>query len=340
MPKSAIGYVETARADTDRISGVSVVVPIYNEIDNIVPLHTELTAALSDIGKPYEIILVDDGSTDGSSAALADLTDRDSHVRVVEFRRNFGQTAAMKAGVDHARMDAVVTIDGDLQNDPSDIAAMIVKLEEGYDLVHGWRRDRQDALITRKLPSRIANRLISWSTGFPIHDLGCTLKAIRRDVMVEIELYGEMHRFIPILLHQRGARCIEMVTNHRPRVAGVSKYGIGRTITVLLDLLTVNFLLFNSAHPMRTFGLLGMLSMALSVVSLILLVLMKVIGGVDMTGNPFLILSVMAGLAGIQLLSLGLVGEVLARVYFGQDLRETYAVRRVIERASGVSHGG
>lgn len=305
-----------------------MVVPIFNERGNIAQLHEELSAALGAIGKPYEIILVDDGSTDGSSEAMAELATHDPRVRLIEFRRNYGQTAAMKAGIDHATMDTIVTIDGDLQNDPADIGPMIAKLEEGFDLVHGWRRHRQDALISRKLPSVIANRLISWSTGFPIHDLGCTLKAMRRELVSEIELYGDMHRFIPILLFQRGARCHEMEMHHRPRLSGETKYGIGRTLVVILDLLTVRYLLNNSAHPMRIFGGLGLASLLLALLSALATVVMKIASGIDMTGNPLLLLSVMSGLAGLQLLSLGILGEVLARVYYAQGRRTPYAVRR------------
>ncbi|KFE34956.1 glycosyltransferase family 2 protein [Thioclava atlantica] len=312
------------------VEGLSVVIPVFNEIGNLPRLHEELTAALEAIGKPYEIILVDDGSTDGSREAASEMAGADPHLRCVQFRRNYGQTAALKAGIDHASMDVVVTLDGDLQNDPADIAAMVAKLEEGYDLVHGWRRHRKDAFVSRKLPSLIANRLISWSTGFPIHDLGCTLKAVRRELVSEIELYGDMHRFIPILLFQRGARCVEVETNHRARIAGETKYGIGRTLVVVLDLLTVKFLLSNAAHPMLVFGGLGLAGFALAGVAGLVTVTMKLFGGVDMTGNPFLLLTVMAGLAGVQMLSLGILGEVLARVYYSQGRRKPYAVRRLV----------
>lgn len=319
--------VRTLTTD-DRVHSISVVVPIYNEIGNIDRLHSELTAALVPLGKPYEIILVDDGSKDGSTAALEVVAATDAHVKLVIFRRNYGQTAAMKAGIDSASMDVVITMDGDLQNDPVDIGPMIAKIEEGYDLVHGWRINRQDALFSRKLPSRIANSIISRATRFPIHDLGCTLKAIRREILTEVELYGDMHRFIPILLFQRGARCVEIPTHHRARMSGSTKYGIGRTMVVLLDLLTVKYLLDYAAHPMRVFGGLGLMSFGLAFLSIFILVGMKIFGGVDMTGNPFLMLSVVAGLAGLQLLSLGLIGEILARIYYATSEKTHYAVRR------------
>ncbi len=315
------------------VRDISVVVPIYNEIDNISGMYAELTQAMEAIGLPYEIVLVDDGSRDGSTQALRDLATQDARVHVVVFRRNYGQTAAMQAGVDHARMEVVVTIDGDRQNDPADIARMIAKLNEGYDLVHGWRRDRKDALVSRKIPSRIANWLIARVTRFPINDLGCTLKAMRRDILSEIELYGDMHRFIPILLYKRGARCAEVVTNHRPRVAGVTKYGIGRTLVVLLDLVTVKFMLDYAAHPMRLFGGLALLGGAVSMLSLIVMVLMKYPGGVDFSGNPLLLLTAISGLAGLQFLCFGIVGEVLARLYFTRGNRLQYAVRETINIA-------
>lgn len=309
------------------VSGVSVVVPIYNELDNIPRLHEELTGAMRALGKPYELILVDDGSNDGSIDALRRLADENPDTRVILFRRNYGQTSAMKAGIDHAKMDVVVTIDGDLQNDPADIAAMIAKLEEGFDLVHGWRIDRHDSLVNRKIPSRVANWLISRVTHFPIHDLGCTLKATRRSILQEIELYGDMHRFIPILLFQRGARCAEIATHHRSRVAGETKYGISRTITVLLDLVTVKYMLDYSAHPMRLFGGIGLICFAISALSLFVAVGMKLMSNADLTGNPLLLMSMVAGLAGLQLLSLGILGEISARIYYSRDRHTHYAVR-------------
>ena len=317
----------------DQVRNLSIVVPIYNEVGNLKRLYSELTEALMAFGKPYEIILVDDGSKDGSTRSLETIAATDPRVKLIVFRRNYGQTAAMKAGIDLASMDVVITIDGDLQNDPADIGPMIAKLEEGYDLVHGWRVHRQDAMISRKLPSRIANRIISRVTRFPIHDLGCTLKAIRRNILSEVEFYGDMHRFIPILLYQRGARCFEIETHHRARVAGVTKYGIGRTLVVLLDLLTVKYLLDYSAHPMRIFGGAGLVSFSFAFLFFLLLISMKLFGGVDITGNPFLMLSVVAGLAGLQLLSLGLIGEILARIYFATGHKTYYAILRTVNFA-------
>lgn len=324
--RAAAQQVEADR-ETRTVDGVSVIVPIYNEVENLPELHRQLTTALADIGKEYEIIFVDDGSTDGSLEALRALAECDQRCRIVAFRRNYGQTAALKAGIDHASLDVIVTIDGDLQNDPADVVTIIEKLEEGYDLVHGWRKNRQDDVLSRILPSRIANWLISRVTHFPIHDLGCTLKGIRRDILSEIDLYGDMHRFIPILLFQRGARCAEVVTNHRSRQHGTTKYGIGRTAVVILDLVTVKFMLDYADHPMRLFGGLALMSLLVSLLAFVLTVGMKVFAGQNMTGNPLLLLTAIAGLAGLQFLCVGILGEVLARIYYGGRGRTHYAVR-------------
>ncbi len=311
------------------VDGVSVVVPIHDELGNLPRLHAELTAALDRLGKPYEIVLVDDGSRDGSARLMEGIAARDPRVKFVLLRRNYGQTSALRAGMDRARFGAIVTIDGDLQNDPADIPAMVATLEEGYDLVAGWRRERQDAQLTRKLPSRLANRLIRRVTGVPIRDLGCTLKVIRREFLQELELYGDMHRFVSILMVQRGARWTEVPTSHRPRVAGVTKYGLWRTVVVLLDLITLKYLLDYSAHPMRLFGGLGLLCLVVSGLAFVLALGMKVLGGVDLTGNPLLLLTVLSVLSALQLFSLGILSEVLVRIYYGRAAQRThYSVRR------------
>jgi glycosyltransferase involved in cell wall biosynthesis len=236
----------------------------------------------------------------------------------------------MQAGLQAASGDVIITMDGDLQNDPSDIAMMLDKIDEGYDLVHGWRKKRKDALVNRRLPSMIANWIISKTTGFPIHDLGCTLKAIRREIAHDLELYGEMHRFIPILAHWRGARCVEVVTNHHPRQFGETKYGISRTLRVVLDLITVKYMLDYFASPMKLFGMVGFGCGGLSVLSLFTVLTMKLAGSVDMTGNPLLLLAVFSAMLSIQFLSLGLLGEVSARIYFGSLGKEHYTVREMI----------
>lgn len=316
--------------DGDSGLSLSVVVPIYNEVENLDPLCNELNKVLPGLGCPYEIILVDDGSTDGSAARLSEIAGLDPRVRVVLFRKNYGQTAAMQAGLQYSSHDVVVTMDGDLQNDPSDIPMMLEKISQGYDLVHGWRKERKDAWINRRLPSRLANWLISKTTGFQIHDLGCTLKAMRREIAQDLELYGEMHRFIPILAHQRGARCVEVVVKHHARRFGQTKYGIGRSLRVVLDLLTVKFLLDYSASPMKLFGMIAVWCFLASGVSGFGVMAMKILGQVDMTGNPLLLLTVLLVTSGIQFLSLGLLSEVNARTYYGSQGKQHYAVRQLL----------
>lgn len=308
---------------------VSAVIPIYNEEENIPILHGELTQVFSEMDVEYELLYVDDGSSDTSVAVLEGLAEQDRHVKIVQLRRNYGQTAAMQAGLDEASGDVLITLDGDLQNDPADIPVLLAKIEEGYDLVHGWRKNRQDTFVTRKLPSKIANWLISKVTKFPIHDLGCTLKAMRREFAKEIELYGEMHRFIPILAHQRGAKCVEVVTHHRARRFGVSKYGLSRTVRVVLDLMTVKFLQDYLTSPMKIFGKLGLGCIGISGLSLAATLWMKLVSGVDMTGNPLLMLTVLSTMAGIQMLSLGILGEMNARIYFDRSNRPYDIGRRV-----------
>jgi glycosyltransferase involved in cell wall biosynthesis len=305
---------------------LSVIIPVYNECDNVVPLYRQLDAVLRPLGDEYEILFVDDGSDDGTDESLRTLASRDSHVRIVRFRRNYGQTAAMQAGFEWASGDVVITMDGDLQNDARDIPMMLAKIDEGFDLVHGWRRNRQDAWLHRRLPSRIANWLISRVTGFPVRDLGCTLKAVRREFARELDLVGEMHRFIPILAHQRGARCVEVVTRHHARQFGESKYGIARTVRVLLDLVTVKFMLDYFSSPMKLFGKIGIGCGALGLLSLIATVAMKMFGAVDMTGNPMLLLSMLSVMVGVQFLSLGLLGEVNVRIYYDHLRRKPYAI--------------
>lgn len=309
---------------------ISIVVPIYNEQDNVALLIEEIERALVGFPNPWELILVDDGSTDETVPRLQRLAESRPFVRLVLLRRNFGQTAAMHAGIQHAAGDIIVTIDGDLQNDPADIPRLVAKIEEGYDLVHGWRKHRQDRFLNRKLPSRIANWLISRVTGFPIHDLGCTLKALRRDLAQQLELYGEMHRFIPILAHQIGARSCELVTNHRARKFGTTKYGIGRTTRVILDLLTVRFLQKYFDSPMKFFGKLGMLVGGVALLAGLGVIGMKLFSGTDMTGNPLLLLSILAVILSAQFFSLGLLGEVNARIYFANGRRQNYQVRDLV----------
>ncbi|WP_166825063.1 glycosyltransferase family 2 protein [Thalassoroseus pseudoceratinae] len=316
--------------DVDRVDSVSVVVPIYNEVENLPLLYNALNDVLTKFDREYEMILVDDGSQDGSKAVLRELAAKDSHVKVIELRANFGQSAAMSAGIQAASCDVVVTLDGDLQNDPTDIPMMIAKIEEGYDLVHGWRKNRQDALVNRKLPSKAANWLISRTTGFPVHDLGCTLKAIRREVAQEIELYGEMHRFIPILAHWRGAKCAEVVTKHHARRFGESKYGISRVTRVLLDLITVKYFIQYLVSPMKLFGFVGLMCLALGGLSGAATIFLKMFHEFDMTGNPLLLLSVFSTMVGGQFLAVGMLGELGSRMYYEVRGRQPYAVRHML----------
>lgn len=308
---------------------LSLIVPVYNELHNLEPLHAAISAVARKIGGAYELIFIDDGSRDGSGELLDRLAAEDPAVKVIHFRRNFGQTAAMSAGLRLAMGDVVVLLDGDLQNDPADIPLLLAKLDEGFDLAHGWRRHRHDPWLTRKLPSRLANWLISRVTGFAAHDLGCSLKAMRREIACELRLYGEMHRFIPILAHWRGARCAEVVVRHHPRRAGRSKYGLSRTGRVLLDLITVNYMVRYQTSPMKLFGGIGLLSLLAGGVAAAATVAMK-LRGTDMTGNPLLLLTVFASLAGLQFLVLGMLGEVAVRIYYESQDLAPYAVRSLV----------
>jgi len=314
-------------------TSVSAVIPVYNEQENVRPAYEGVIRALEPLGRPCEIVFVDDGSTDATFARLAELAESDSRVKLVRLRRNFGQTAALQAGIHHAAGGVIVTLDGDLQNDPADIPAMLEKLDEGYDVVYGWRKDRRDRWLTRRLPSQLANWLIARVTGFPAHDLGCALKAIRRSIAEDLELYGEMHRFIAILAHWQGARCFEMVTRHHARRHGKAKYGLGRTLRVVLDLMTVKFMLRWFASPMKLFGMIGLVFGGLAGLSGLATLAMKLAGGVDMTGNPLLLLTVFSVIAATQFLSLGLLGEVCVRIYYQGRNRQSYAVaeRRNLE---------
>lgn len=311
--------------------GISVIVPVYNEEDNVVLSYQEITSVLQKLDFDYEIIFVDDGSRDETVSRLLATVDGDPHVRLVQFRRNFGQTAAMAAGFDHSRFDIVVTLDGDLQNDPNEIPAMIAKLEEGYDLVAGWRKHRQDKFLSRRLPSLIANWIISRSTNVRLHDYGCTLKVMTGEVARGIRLYGEMHRFIPALAGEMGARIAEVPVNHRARRFGTSKYGISRTIRVVLDLITVKFLLGYSKRPIHLFGPVGLFSSGLGAALLVMMTYQRLFEHQPMGNRPLLSLAVMMVIIGLQFLVFGLLAEVLARTYYESQDKRIYVVRRVFE---------
>mgnify|MGYP001567648532 CR=1 FL=1 len=309
---------------------ISVVVPLCNERENVVALWSELKTALDRTGEPWEAILVDDGSTDGSQALLREAAAADARLRALILARNYGQTAALAAGFEAARADVIVTLDGDLQNDPADIPTLLARIAEGHDVVCGWRRERQDPFLTRVLPSRAANWLISWITGVHLHDYGCTLKAYRREVLMDLHLYGEMHRFLPAIASWGGWRIAEAPVNHRPRQAGRSKYGLGRTLKVLLDLVTVKFLGSYVTKPIYVFGGLGIACFALAFVSLGALVYRKVAGIESMIQSPLLLLSTLLVLLGAQSVFLGLLAEMLVRTYYESQKKHIYRVREVI----------
>jgi glycosyltransferase involved in cell wall biosynthesis len=309
---------------------LSIVAPLLNEQENIGLLYEQITQTLAG-SYDYEIIFVDDGSSDNSFNVLADLQEEDAGIVVIRFRKNFGQTAALSAGFAHARGKIIVAIDADLQNDPADIPKMIAKLDEGFDVVSGWRKKRHDNAITRLLPSKIANWLISTITGVKLHDYGCTLKAYRREVLEETKLYGEMHRFIPALASWSGARIAEMVVNHRPRTAGTAKYGLGRTLKVILDLITVKFLGSFSTKPIYIFGGLGLISGLGAIASGLAVIYQKFAYEFSMNRNPLLILTAVCILATIQFILMGLLAELLVRTYHESQNRPTYVIKEILE---------
>ncbi len=311
---------------------VSIVVPVYNEEDSLRPLHAEITAAMQKTPLVhYEIILVDDGSRDRSVEVCRELHNADpEHVRVIVLRRNFGQTAAMAAGFDAARAAVVVPMDADLQNDPADIGLLLDKLDEGFDVVSGWRANRQDKALSRKLPSMIANRLISWITGVHLHDYGCTLKAYRREVTEHMNFYGELHRFLPALASWAGARVAEIPVNHRSRQFGVSKYGIGRTIRVILDLITIKFLMSYSTKPMQVFGKVGAASLGVGFLAGLITVYDKVFYHLSVNRNGWALVCLLFLLTGMQFISMGLLGEINIRTYYESQKKRIYTVRETL----------
>jgi glycosyltransferase involved in cell wall biosynthesis len=310
---------------------LSVVVPIYNEVESIPSLIEAIATSLKATDLTYELICVDDGSQDGSSELLKQQAQARTDLRVVLLRRNYGQTAAMAAGFDWARGRVIVTLDGDLQNDPADIPLLLAKLAEGYDLVSGWRKHRQDAAVTRLLPSKIANWLIGQITSVKLHDYGCSLKAYRSELVADMNLYGELHRFLPALAYIEGARITEMPVRHHARRYGTSKYGLGRTFRVLMDLLTIWFMKKFLTRPMHVFGLLGLISMFLGTVLGGYLTVLKIGLGEEIGNRPLLILAVVLLLTGVQLFSFGLLAELLMRTYHESQGRPIYRVREVVE---------
>jgi glycosyltransferase involved in cell wall biosynthesis len=315
------------------MTNLSVVIPIKDERDNLKPLHDRLREALEPLKLAYEVIIVDDGSIDGSYELLEKLAAADPHLKVVRLRRNFGQTPALQAGIDWSSGEILVTMDGDLQNDPADIPMLVEKLNEGYDAVLGLRAKRQDHFFVRKVPSLLGNWLIRKVTGVHIKDMGCTLRAMRRELAEALPLYGELHRFVPVLAQQYGGRLAQVAVRHHPRTAGKTKYNLTRTVRVVLDLITIKFLHSYLTRPMHVLGLAGLISMGLGFISLVATIWMKSRMGVYMTGNPLLLLSAMLELIGVQFISMGLLGEVLTRTYFESQGKAAYTVRNTLNLA-------
>jgi glycosyltransferase involved in cell wall biosynthesis len=310
---------------------ISIVVPVYNEEENLEDLIRKISGTMEGYTESYEVVLVDDGSTDGSFAIMKRMAGDYPHLRVIRFGINYGQTAAIAAGFFYARGRIVVTMDADLQNDPSDVPHLVEKIHEDWDVASGWRKNRFDAFWTRKLPSMAANWLISRITGLQLHDYGCTLKAYRSEIIKHIELYGEMHRFIPALARWAGARVTEVVVKHHPRKKGVSKYGISRTMRVLLDLFVVKFLMTYSTQPIQIFGGLGLLCFFLSAFTLLVVLVLRVFAGVDMSGNPLLYASFTGFMLSVMLVLMGLNSEMLARTYHESQRKPIYVVREIVD---------
>lgn len=310
---------------------ISIVVPLYNEEKNVEELCSSLNETIRVLNRETEVIFIDDGSTDGTFDILSRLKKSNGNVRIIRFTRNFGQTAAMSAGFDYATGEIIVTMDGDLQNDPKDIPLLIEKIEEGYDIVSGWRAKRRDRLLSRKIPSRVANWLIGLMTGVKLHDSGCSLKAYRSHVVKNLRLYGEMHRFIPALASSRGARIAEVKVNHHPRRRGSSKYGISRTIRVILDLITIKFLLSFLTRPLQIFGLLGLAFSGMGFLICLYLSLLKLILGRSISDRPLLLLGVLLLVLGVQFIGFGLIAEMQTRTYYEVQNKPIYVIKDLIE---------
>lgn len=316
---------------------LSIVIPFCNEEDSVRPLHDQIVQALGGIGRPYEVIAVDDGSTDRTLTMLEQVLKEDARWSVVVLRRNFGQTAALSAGFDHARGEVIVTLDGDLQNDPADIPKLL-ELIETYDMVSGWRANRMDPFLSRRLPSILANWMISVTTGIRLHDYGCSLKAYRRGVVEHLRLYGDLHRFIPAIASWMGVSIAEIAVNHRPRQYGRSKYTIARTVRVLLDLITVKFFLSFRTKPIQVFGLFGLIVGTVGGGLLVYLAGLKLLLGQQIGGRPLLLLSVLLVLLGVQLVGMGLLGEMVARVYYESQGKPIYMVKKVMPERESIGH--
>ncbi|HVE57917.1 MAG TPA: glycosyltransferase family 2 protein [Pyrinomonadaceae bacterium] len=309
---------------------LSLFLPVLDEEENLRPMHAKIQEALNSLGKTAEVIYVDDGSTDKSLQILREIAAEDSRVRVISLRRNYGQTAAMSAGIDAAKGEILIPMDADLQNDPKDIARLLEKLNEGYDVVSGWRKNRQDKLISRKLPSKIANKIISWIGGVHLHDYGCSLKAYRREVIQDVRLYGEMHRFIPIYASWAGARVTEIPVDHHARTMGKSKYGISRTIKVVFDLMTIKFMASYQTKPIYVFGTFGMISFFLSIFAGLWAFVLKFVYGVSFILTPLPVIAIVLFAISMQFFLMGLLAEMLVRTYHESQDKTIYAVREKI----------
>ena len=318
---------------------LSVVIPLLNEEENIPILYEELKGVLDALDDEHEILFIDDGSTDRSLELLCNLRKNDSHVVIINFRKNFGQTAAMAAGFDYAQGDVIITMDADLQNDPQDIPRLLEQIKVGNDVVTGWRFDRKDAFINRRLPSIIANKIISKVTGVNLHDYGCTLKAFRKEVIKSVKLYGEMHRFIPAIASGMGIDFTEVKVNHRARRFGSSKYGISRTIRVILDLMTVKFLLSYSTRPIQVFGLMGVVSGGIGFLIALIMTFQRQFMGIPLSDRPMLFLAVLLIFIGIQFISLGLIAELQARTYHESQNKPVYHIKKLF-RTESEARGG
>jgi glycosyltransferase involved in cell wall biosynthesis len=309
---------------------LSILIPIFNEEENLLPLYERLTKTLQKAGRAYEILFVDDGSSDGSLDILIDISKKNPNVKVISFSRNFGQTAALSAGIDSSKGDIIIPMDGDLQNDPEDILLLLQKIEEGYDVVSGWRKNRKDPLFTRRIPSTIASKMISIIGGVHLHDYGCTLKAYKRDILKNIRLYGEMHRFIPIYAYWIGARVSEIPVNHFPRRSGASKYGLSRIFKVILDLMVVKFLLSYSQKPIYVFGGMGLLMMLGAILSGGYAIYLKIFKGVSFILTPLPLLSVLLLMLGFISILMGFLAEILTRTYYESQRKTPYQIKETI----------
>ncbi|OHA84329.1 MAG: glycosyl transferase [Candidatus Yonathbacteria bacterium RIFOXYC1_FULL_52_10] len=309
---------------------LSVIIPAKDEGESLEELYGALTRTLERMGRSYEIIFVNDGSTDNTQQVIERLHERDARVVGIEFRKNFGQTPALAAGIDHATGAIIIVLDADLQNDPYDIPLLVAKIDEGYDIVSGWRKDRKDTMVTRRIPSLIANYLLNSASKTPVHDLGCALKAYRREVLEGVRLYGDMHRYLPIYAGMNGARIAEIVVNHRPRIFGKSKYGLSRIFKVIIDMVTIQFWANFLTKPMRFFGMLGLTLGAAGILAGIYLTYIKIAHGAAIGDRPLLIFAVLSMLAGLQIVGLGILGEMLSRSYFEAQGRKTYSIRKIV----------